>query len=337
MTILPWLHFVSTLVLSLGLALYLTPVVRRAALRFGVLDAPDGQLKRQREAVPYLGGIAVYLAFLLTLALVFEFDQNLLGLLLGGTLMAMLGLFDDMKVMSVELKLAGQFLAAIVLLRSDIGIKLEFLPPYVAAPLSVLWLVGVTNAVNILDVSDGLATSTSVVAALGLGVIGLYNGHLLIATTTLALAGSLLGFLRYNRAPARIYLGDAGSLFVGFMLAALSMIGAYTERNLIAAVAPLALLVVPLFELALVSVARLGRGVAPWRGSGDHLALRLKARGWSSRRVAQGATLLSVLGVAAALAMMWASPDVALGVAATLGVGLLGLLVLVLARYPAPY
>ena len=332
-----FLHLGGTLTVSLALGLYLTPIIRKGALRFGVLDAPDGRLKRQHEPVPYLGGIAVYLAFLLTLAVIFPLDHHFLGLLLGGTLMAMLGLFDDMKVLPVGAKLWGQLLAALVLIRSDISIQLEILPHWLAVPLTVAWLVGVTNAVNILDVSDGLAAATSIVAALGLCIIAVLGGQLLIATTALALLGSLAGFLWFNRPPARIYLGDAGSLFVGFMLAALTMLGAYTERNTVAALAPLALLIVPLLELTLVSVARVRRGVRPWHGSGDHCALRLKARAWPAARIALAAALLGAVGAGTAIAMVLVSTAWALALVAALVLVGLALLGLVLVRYPAPY
>ncbi|HET6346208.1 MAG TPA: MraY family glycosyltransferase [Myxococcota bacterium] len=305
------LWFGTTFALSAALAAYLTPTIRRGALTFGVMDQPDGGLKRQTEAVPYLGGIAVYLAYLLTLSVVFEFGPQLLGLLLGGTLMTMLGLFDDLRVLSPALKLVGQLLGAWVLLRCGIYIKLMWLPEWVTLGLSVLWIVGVTNAVNIIDVSDGLTGSVGAVAAFALFLVALANGNDLIATATLALCGSLLGFLPTNWAPARIYLGDAGSLFVGFMLASLSMIGAYSDHNLYAVAAPLGILLVPLCDITLVSVVRLRKGMSPLRGSPDHFALRLKARGWSTARVAHFAWILGACGAAAAWCLIEAPPTLA--------------------------
>jgi UDP-GlcNAc:undecaprenyl-phosphate GlcNAc-1-phosphate transferase len=305
------LHFGATLLLSLGLGLYLTPIVRNAAIQFGILDQPDGNLKRQTEPVPYLGGIAIYLAFLVTLCIVFELRVQLLGLLLGSTMMAMLGLFDDLHVIAPRLKLAGQLLAAWVLIRSGISIQIEWLPDWLPVPLTILWLVGITNAVNILDVSDGLASGVAAIAAMGLFVVAVLNGNLLIATTTLALVGSLTGFLRYNQPPARIYLGDTGSLFVGFMLAALAMIGAYAQRNELAVLAPIAILIVPVLDTTLVAFARLARGDSPFRGSPDHLALRLKHRGWTARRVAWFAYGVGIVGATGGVTMVLAPEPVA--------------------------
>ncbi|MBI3179860.1 MAG: undecaprenyl/decaprenyl-phosphate alpha-N-acetylglucosaminyl 1-phosphate transferase, partial [Deltaproteobacteria bacterium] len=146
----------ATFLLAAALSLYLTPFVRRGAIRFEVLDRPDGRFKLHGQPVPYLGGIAVYVSFLVALSLVFEFSAELLGLLLGATLVAMLGLFDDLRVLPARIKLAGQLLATWAVLRSDISIELVTIPPWLAVPLTVLWLVGISNALNILDVSDGL-------------------------------------------------------------------------------------------------------------------------------------------------------------------------------------
>jgi UDP-GlcNAc:undecaprenyl-phosphate GlcNAc-1-phosphate transferase len=295
----------ALLALSLGLGLYLTPLVQRAAIRFGVFDHPDGVLKRHAAPVPYLGGVAVYLAFLVSLAVVFDFEPTLLGLLLGGTMVAMLGLFDDLRVLPPRLKFAGQLLATWVLIKSGIAIALVALPVWVAWPLSFLWIAGITNAFNIIDVSDGLAGGVAAIAGVGLFVIAVDNGDALIAATTLALVGSIIGFLRYNQPPASIYLGDTGSMFIGFMLAALAMIGAYTRHSPAGALAPLLIVWVPILDTVLVSVARLRQGIPPWRGSPDHFAIRLKARGWSAKRVAAFAYAFGLVGAAGGIGLTY--------------------------------
>lgn len=286
----------GTFVLSLALGLYLTPLVRTAAVRFNVLDRADGDLKQQREPVPYLGGIAIYLTFLMTLALVFEFEPALLGLLLGGTLVTMLGLFDDLRVLPPRIKFGGQLLACWVVIKSGILIELTFIPEWLAVPLTVIWLVGMTNAFNIIDVSDGLSGGVAAVAGSVLFLIALLHGDRLIAITTLALVAAILAFLRFNWPPARMYLGDTGSLFIGFMLGALAMIGRYTERHPLALLAPLLILSVPLLDTTLVSVARIRRGRSPFQGSPDHFAIRLRQRGWSAKSIALYGIGLGVVG-----------------------------------------
>ena len=241
----------GTFTLSVLLALYLTPLVRKGAIDYQILDIPSGALKQHKAPIPYLGGVAIYLSFLITLAIIFDFTSHLVGLLLGGTMIAMLGLFDDLRVLPAMLKLAMQLLVVWVVIKSNISIQLTDIPPLISLPLTVVWLVGITNAINILDVSDGLATSVSAVAGFYLFIIALINGNFIIAALTSALVGGLVGFFRFNKEPASIYLGDTGSLFIGFMLAALGMIGSYTQISIWGAAAPIAILFVPIFDVTL--------------------------------------------------------------------------------------
>jgi UDP-GlcNAc:undecaprenyl-phosphate GlcNAc-1-phosphate transferase len=270
--------------LGAAFALYTTPMMRAAALKFGIVDRPGG-LKAHAEPVPYLGGLAVFLAFLITLGITSEFTRNVLGVLLAANIVLVVGLIDDLGVLSPLEKLAGQTIAIGVLLKAGIYVKLVFLPPGLDVVISVVWLLTMTNALNLLDVMDGLASGTAAIAALFFAAIATYNGQTTMAVLSAALAGSLVGFLRYNLAPARIYLGDAGSLFVGFLLGALAMNGAYTEKTWMGALTPAVILAVPLFELAFVSAIRLQKGVSPLRGSPDHFSYYLRRAGLSVPQV----------------------------------------------------
>src|SRR2546430_8189409 len=220
--------YLLAFVLALLLALYEVPVARRAALQFNVVDRPDGRLKHQTAPVPYFGGLAVYLAFLISLALTIEFRQDVLGLVLGGTLMVMLGLIDDFGVLKPWPKLIGQLIAVFVLIRSGIRIEIAAFPDWLDLLLTVVWMIGIINAVNIIDVMDGLAGGVSVIACLWLFVVALVNHDTMIAMMLAALAGSLVGVLRDNFHPATLSPGDARSLFVGLMLGALAMVSKYT-------------------------------------------------------------------------------------------------------------
>ena len=270
------LLYALTFVLALLLALYGVPLARRAALQFNIVDRPDGRLKLQAEPVPYFGGLAVYLAFLISLALIFEFRHEALGLMLGGTLMVMLGLIDDFGVLKPWPKLIGQLIAVFVLIRSGIRIEITALPDWLDLLLTVLWMVGIINAINIIDVMDGLAGGVGLIACIWLFVVAILNQDSLVAVMVAALAGSLLGFLRYNLYPAKIYLGDAGSLFLGLMLGALSMIGKYQAAHPIAVLAPVLILGVPVFDTLFVMYIRWLRGIPVFLGSADHFALRLR-------------------------------------------------------------
>jgi UDP-GlcNAc:undecaprenyl-phosphate GlcNAc-1-phosphate transferase len=295
------LLYVFSFVIALILSLYLTPVMRRAALQFGIVDRPDGRLKKHKRPMPYLGGIAIYLSFLLALAFSFRFDQELLGLLLAGTIILLLGLIDDLGFLKTWAKVAGQLVAVLVLVKSGIFIKLAFLPLYVRIPLTFLWLVGMINAFNIIDVMDGLSGGVALFASLAFFSVSLLNGRITIAIVAITLAGSVLGFLRYNFTPARIYLGDTGSMFLGFMIGALAINGSYTEKDVLGFLAPVVILGIPIFDTCQVIIARWRKGAPVYRGSPDHYALRLRATGLSVKGVIwlsyAAAAMLGVLGI----------------------------------------
>ena len=291
-------RYVAAFVVAFVLSLYFTPLIRRGAIAYGVVDTPDGRLKVHREPVAYLGGVAIYLAFLVALAFTYDFDAEVLALLLSASIIVMLGLFDDLKVLTPEVKLAGQIVAALVLMKGGIMVRLTFLPEWALIGLTLLWLVGVTNAINLIDVSDGLAAGTSAIAGSFLYGIAVSNGNTTIAMLTLALVGASLGFLAFNRPPAKIYLGDAGSMFLGFMLGALAMKGHYTFNHRVGALAPVVILGVPIFDTFFVMGVRAMRRIPLMRGSPDHFAVRLRNHG-----VRPGVIALWGYGVSTALGL----------------------------------
>ncbi len=304
--------------------------MRRAALQFGIVDRPNGKLKRHKKAVPYLGGIAIYLSFLLALSFSFELNREVLGLLLAGTIVLLLGFIDDLGFLKPWVKFIGQMVAVLVLVRSGIFIKLTFLPTYVSIPLTFLWLAGMTNAFNIIDVMDGLSAGVAFFACVAFFLVALLNGRVMVAIVAITLAGSLLGFLRYNFTPAQIYMGDTGSMFLGLMIGALAMIGSYTEKNTLGFLAPVVILWIPIFDTFLVMFARWRKGIPIFLGSPDHYALRLRAAGFSVKGViwlSYGAS--TVLGGLGFLVMMLPSPYQVLTLVGLLaGVGLVGILLL---------
>ncbi len=296
------IRYVAAFILSFVFSLYWTPLMRKAALQLGIIDSPDGKLKKHSSAVPYFGGVAVFLGFLLTVGVLTDFDKDTLGLLLSGSIALMVGLIDDFGVLTPSQKLLGQTLAAIVLVKSGTYIKLAFLPIYVAIPLTVLWILAVTNAMNIIDIMDGLAAGVATIAALTLAAANFMADRMPQAFLAIVLAGATAGFLRHNFHPARIYLGDAGSLFIGFMLAALSMNAGYTRVNLLAVISPVLILGIPLFDLGLVMVIRWKSGIPVMKGSPDHFALRLRRCKLSVRETAMTAyTVGAILGGVALL------------------------------------
>jgi UDP-GlcNAc:undecaprenyl-phosphate GlcNAc-1-phosphate transferase len=298
--------------LALVLALYITPLMRKAAIRFGIVDRPDGRLKHQKEPVPYLGGLAIYLSFLLALTATLRFDSiEVLGLLLAGAIVVIMGLIDDFGVLTPGVKLAGQVIAVLTLMNASIYIKLAFIPSWLAIALSFVWLLAITNAFNLIDVMDGLAAGVAAAAALVLFTVAIINGRATYAVLLAALCGALVGFLRFNFEPARIYMGDTGSLFIGLMLGALAMNNSYTHRNPVAALAPIVILGVPMFDMLFVMYVRHRRGLPVMLGSPDHFALRLRKWRLSTRQTALSSYAATVVLGGLALGMMAGSAAVA--------------------------
>lgn len=284
------------------LAVLGTPIAIATARATGFLDKPGGELKTHVGATPYLGGMAVFVPFLTAAALVFEFDRAFLALLLASTLAALLGLMDDFGAMRPGVKLVGQAIIVVVLLRADVRIGIEALPPLLNIVLTAIWMLAIMNAVNFLDIMDGLAATTCLIASLFFLVVALLTGEAMLASVSAALAGALAGYIKYSLPKARIFLGDCGSLFLGATLGSLALALDYSTANPWAVVAPVLILGIPVFEIAFTVLVRIARRRAPWRGSPDHVALRLRRLGFS---VPQVLAIVALAGLAAGSIGVW--------------------------------
>ncbi len=321
------------------LVLYLTPLTIHVARTFKIQDTPDGRLKKHRQPTPYLGGLAVATGFVITFSLLGTdqcVDERALGVLAGGFMMLLLGLYDDLINLRPSVKFMGQLLATAALCKAGVSVKLAALDWWANLGLTFLWVTGITNAFNIIDVMDGLAAGTACLAALFLFVISVMLGNdPVVPFMAVVLAGALTGFLRFNVAPARIFLGDTGSLFIGFMMGALSMMVAYSAHNTIAVVTPLLLLAIPIFDTAFVAFHRARRGIPFFRGSPDHFALRLVNAGFTVRAAVLACyEASSVLGLLALL-VVFGPAALAPWVLGTVAAGVLTAAVL-LSRLPPP-
>lgn len=281
----------------------LTPLAGKLAMRWNILDHPDRKLKRHEKPIPYLGGLAVYLGFLAALVAVKIWQHGMVigvvGMLAGSTLIVLLGLIDDKFSLSPGVKFFGQTAAAVILVACNM--RIQFIhEPVAAVALSIFWVVGVTNAMNLIDIMDGLCSGVAAVAAAAFFVVMAVNGRYNDMYIVAALGGAALGFLPYNFPKAKIYLGDTGALLLGFVLAAVAMGGGYSKTNPLAVLAPILILGVPIFDTLFIMFLRHRRGVSMFRGSPDHVALRMVKLGLTRRQTAL--TLWAVTALLGAVA-----------------------------------
>ena len=322
----------STLILIFAtafvFAVSVTPIARRIALRAGVVDQPSAR-KIHVRPMPLLGGVAIYIAFVLALIIFADrfFISQIVGIFIGATWVSFLGVWDDRAGLSAGAKLLGQFLGALIMIATGIGVDL-FHQPLLDGAITVLWVVGITNAMNLLDNMDGLSGGVAAIAAAFFLLIASLNGQFLVGSLSAAILGAAIGFLVYNFNPASIFMGDTGSLFIGFILAAIGIKVRFPGHPVIFTwFIPILVLGVPIFDTTLVFLSRWRRGRNPLTTPGtDHLSHRLIAQGWTRREAVLllylVAVALGVLGMFSAQAGGWEN-YLALGMAALAGLAAL--------------
>jgi UDP-GlcNAc:undecaprenyl-phosphate GlcNAc-1-phosphate transferase len=294
----PMLIFAGALIFAIGG----TPLARYLAPRLGVMDQPS-ERKVHINPIPRLGGAAIFVAVMLTLIILrdtYNFDQ-LVSILLAASWMSFLGLWDDRWGVRPLLKLLGQVAGAFFLVINDVQVALPYLPSWADAAVTVFWLVGVTNAFNLLDNMDGLSGGVAAVAAAFFVLMSTFSGQYLVGALAAAVLGACVGFLVYNYNPASIFMGDGGSLFLGFLLAAIGIKLRFPSNvTFVTWMIPILVLGVPLFDTALVILSRLRRGLNPLTTPGkDHVSHRLVASGMTPREA-----VLTLYLVAGALGMV---------------------------------
>lgn len=275
---------------SLVLSLILTPAARAAALLFDVIDHPHSHVKTHKKPVPYLGGAAIFLSFALTLLWIRVLTsfptgtlRSLRGILFGGALVFLLGLTDDVKHLGLHYRTKFLFQALAALLLIIFGIHIKFVQPsWLGFALTFIWVVGITNALNLIDIMDGLASGLVFVSALAFLFISLPTEAIYVNFASAALAGATLGFIPYNLSEkTKIFMGDGGSLFVGFVAGALALGTSYEAPTNLSLFSPLLILGIPIFDTIAVFIFRIRKGKSPFLGSKDHYPLRLEKLGWT--------------------------------------------------------
>ncbi len=275
---------------ALSIPLVLTPVIKRLAVLAGAVDRPGGR-KVHRVSVPSWGGLGIFLGFAAAFQLVMPHGHQLNGLLAGGLVILLVGLIDDWRGISPWTKLAGQIAAAAVLVAW--GIRVDFVTNplggmiylgYFSIPVTILWVVAITNALNLVDGLDGLAAGVAAISAGTVAVVSFGQGEPLVATCALLLAAAALGFLPHNFHPAKIFMGDTGSMFLGFMLASLAAVGLTKSATAFSLILPILILGIPIFDMVFAIVRRILRHRPIFAADREHLHHRLLDVGLTHRQ-----------------------------------------------------
>jgi UDP-GlcNAc:undecaprenyl-phosphate GlcNAc-1-phosphate transferase len=333
------LFYLGTFVVSLLLSFVLTKYVRDLANSRGWVTGPALERHLHNRPLPRFGGTAIFLSFLLTLAVALPAGwhhgaafglsfRTLLTILLPGCLIFALGLYDDIHSVGPFAKVAVQAVAGAMLFAGGLRILdlpvlfgIRHFPWFVGLPLTILWVLAITNAFNLIDGLDGLAAGSALFSTMVVFAVAMVSGSALVSLRALVLEGSILGFLRFNFSPATIFLGDCGSLFIGFMLSALALQGAQKAPTIIAVAIPVVSFGLPILETALSIVRRFLGGRPVFTADREHIHHKLLQRGLSHRQVVITLYAVSALFALLSLFLLWPTGDVLGLVLAVLGSG----------------
>ncbi len=292
-------------IIAIIISLILTPLIRKFAFKIGAIDIPKDERRVHKEPMPLMGGLAIYFAVVITSLIFIPVDKTLISVLVGGSIILISGMIDDIKGMSPKLKLLFQIGAGLVLIAGDVKVEF-FTNPFtinndliylnwLSIPITLFWVVGITNTLNLIDGLDGLAAGVAMISALSLTFVAEKFGYTTVILISVIVAGSTLGFLPFNFNPAKIFMGDTGSLFLGFMLAAVSIEGVMKSVATIAFIVPIIILGVPIFDTTFAIFRRLLSGRSIMSADKGHLHHRLLARGFSQKK-----TVLILYAISAA-------------------------------------
>ena len=303
---------VGAFILSGILSYALTPLVKRFAYKIGAIDVPKDTRRMHKKPTPRLGGLAIFIGFMGAMLVFFEFDVQMLSVLIGAMLIVVLGIFDDVLALGAKFKFIVQIIAAAIPVCVG-GMKIAFFSnlnplssePYFslgifAIPVTIIWIVGITNAVNLIDGLDGLAAGVSAIASLTMLAVALLNYEFSVAVTMACLTGACLGFIPYNFNPAEIFMGDTGSTFLGYMLATMSISGFFKFYAVVSFAVPLLILGLPIFDTASAITRRVLEGRSPMSSDRGHVHHRLVDMGFNVKQaVAILYAISGTLGLAA--------------------------------------
>ena len=301
----------AALVTALLIAFIATPVVKSLAQKVGAVDVPKDERRMHDHPIPRMGGLAIFLGFLLSTLVFVPMSEAMRGMLLGVILIVILGIFDDIYALPALPKLIVQIAAALIAVMHGNVIQVISNPnlfsdnPYWSlgawsVPVSVIWIVAITNAVNLIDGLDGLAVGVAAISSMTMLVIAMLVSENLVALTMAALAGGCIGFMPYNQNPAKIFMGDTGSTFLGFVLATVSIQGLFKFYTIISFAVPFLMLGLPLFDTCFAILRRISKGQNPMAPDRSHVHHRLIDMGFNQKQAVGILYVISaILGLSA--------------------------------------
>lgn len=289
---------------AIFISLVATPLVKVFAVKIGAIDIPKDDRRIHNKPMPLMGGLAIYIGIVISSLIFLPMERTLVSIILGATIILISGIIDDMRGLSPKLKLGFQVVAGLVLILG--GVKVDFVTnpfssnyvllylKWFSIPITLFWIVGITNTVNLIDGLDGLACGVAAISSISLMLVAEKFGQMNVTILSAAVAGACIGFLPYNFNPAKIFMGDTGALLLGFMLAAISIEGVMKSVATIAVVVPILILGVPIFDTTFAIFRRLLSGQSVATADKGHLHHRLLARGFSQKQ-----TVLILYGLSA--------------------------------------
>lgn len=306
-----WKIMAGTFFVAFFVALIVTPIAVKVAPKIGAMDIPKDDRRMHNKAMPRFGGVAIFAGIMISLAVFTGKNAGVMSAMLGCTMIYILGLIDDIKNLRPLVKFAGQLVCAIAVYAT--GLRIEFITNYFGPGnmvfgdaacfiITVLWLVAITNAVNLIDGLDGLAAGISAISALCIGYVAYIHGQYVPTFAMMGIAGAALGFLPYNFHPAKIFMGDGGSQLLGFSIAAFSILGTVKSTTVVVVVIPALVLGLPIFDTAFAIVRRMWRHQSIGTGDKEHLHHRIMRAGFGQRRAVMLMYCISgIMGIVAVL------------------------------------
>ena len=300
--------------ISALIAFLITPAVRKLAGRVGAVDVPKDSRRVHKRATFLMGGLAIYVPFVMLTLICLGQDKQVIGIIIGGTLIAAMGIADDIYPLKPAYKLVVQIAAAIILIAFGVSVRSVTVPfvsdsasvntGMLGIPITIIWVVGITNAINLIDGLDGLACGISMISSLALMYVAFMCGRETPLLLNVMLSGACLGFLPYNFNPASIFLGDTGSQFLGFTLAAVSMLGAIKSTTAVVVAVPILAIGIPIYDTLFAMLRRKINNKPIMEADRGHMHHKLLDMGLSQRQVVLIMYLISILlGLASIMAM----------------------------------